>query len=214
MLTFGLEKEYFVANSDGELTVVPQYMPHDDCGILAEARGNPCDSVVNAVYSLMAEEYRIKKQAKEKYKLTLLEYPLMTVPRDLKIEASREFEKSLTKYQNLYGYTRHLHKQSQHTAGIHVSFVATKSRTEFVQCTAKKQHAHSFTVPYLIDYAQIVRYLDEAFKKEIKATKRRPGFYEIKDDGRFEYRSLPNNVPLDTIITVLLDMVETLRPAR
>ena len=55
----------------------------------------------------------------------------------------------------------------------------------------------------MFDFVQIIRKLDEAFKGEIKAAKRLPGFYEIKPDRRVEYRSLPNDVDLGKIIKTL-----------
>jgi hypothetical protein len=44
---------------------------------------------------------------------------------------------------------------------------------------------------------------DKAFKEEIKNSYRNPGFYELKSDGRIEYRSLPNNINMDKLINVI-----------
>jgi hypothetical protein len=44
---------------------------------------------------------------------------------------------------------------------------------------------------------------DNTFKDEIRKSGRNPGFYEVKGDGRIEYRSLPNNVDMGKVEMVL-----------
>lgn len=44
----------------------------------------------------------------------------------------------------------------------------------------------------MLDIPAVVRKLDEIFAAEIKAAKRAPGWYAVKQDIRLEYRSLPN----------------------
>lgn len=58
------------------------------------------------------------------------------------------------------------------------------------------------------DYITIFKKLDEAFAEEIKEAKRLPGFYEIKSDGRIEYRSLPSNVSLFKVIDVINSIIK------
>lgn len=60
-----------------------------------------------------------------------------------------------------------------------------------------------FSYPGFVDHAMLVGRLDSAFKAEIRAARRNPGFYERKGDGRIEYRSLPNNVDLEKVREVL-----------
>jgi hypothetical protein len=45
------------------------------------------------------------------------------------------------------------------------------------------------------------------FAKEIAGARRRPGFYEIKSDGRIEYRSLPNTINKHKLISVLKEAI-------
>lgn len=196
MFKIGLEKEFFVLK-DGRPSVVPMNLPYDACGLLAEARGLPFTSPEEAVFSLMADVYRVERDASA-MGFTLSDVPFMTIGRDVRLAASRTFAKGLTKYQNIYGYGEHRNRQSEHTAGIHISF--TKP------VTVKSGDA---TVEYysMFDWLTIFKALDKAFATEIKMAKRNPGFYEIKHDGRIEYRSLPANVSLTKIIEVLHDVV-------
>lgn len=59
----------------------------------------------------------------------------------------------------------------------------------------------------VFDFNKIIRMLDIQFKNEIKQTNRVPGVFAIKNGilgNRVEYRSLPNNVDLDKLISILL----------
>lgn len=190
-LKIGLEKEYFVIDNDGEPTLCPDELPSDACGLLAEARGKPCDNITEAVYSLMAEEYRMIAIA-DFLGVTLIEQPVMKISKKLRDEASRVFAKGVVRSQNLYGHLKHRHKVSEMTAGVHISFTRPDQiYYEGITVT---------TVNRVWDYVQLFKKFDDRFKDVIKASKRRPGFYEIKDDGRIEYRSLPSDVNLFYVI--------------
>jgi hypothetical protein len=106
-LKIGLEKEYFISDGPlGKLLLAPSGLAHDGCGWLAEARGEPFGNVTEAVFSLLASEYRLKSIAAAK-SVTLLEEPIMKVPRALRLEAARRFVKGLVESQNLYGHASH-----------------------------------------------------------------------------------------------------------
>lgn len=191
-MKIGLEKEFFVLR-DNKPIVVPPQLGADESGVLAEARGNPFSNVTEAIFSLQASAYDLSKRA-EILKVSLIDHPLMNIPRSLKLEARRLYPKGLTRYQNLYGFQSHRNSVSEQTAGVHVSF--TKTREE-------KVADRTFRCNEIFDFPQIFRKLDAAFATEIKESKRRPGFYELKADGRIEYRSLPANVDMDKLIDVL-----------
>ena len=202
MLKFGFEREYFVTKEDPayEHTVVlpPKDMPKD--GVLAEARGEPFQDPIDAAYSLLAEQHRMYDRLPKPYpgwnredgpregvdSLTLNAVPVLKVPRELRIESARTHQKGLVHYQNLYGHKRHRNKQSEMTAGLHVS-VTRELRV------ARSKYRYT-VVNQMFDFAQFVRIMDEEYAELIKSTSRRPGFYEIKSDGRVEYRSLPTSV--------------------
>lgn len=191
----GLEREFLVANvgEANRFIVVPDGLPADECGLLAEARGQPFHSVEEAVFSLQADSYRLAKLFEAKG-LVLVDLPIGKIDRNTRIEAARKYAKGLVRYANLYGYKAHRNNMAEQTAGIHISF------TDPVTVTGRDCNT---TVNGLFDWASIFVGLDKAFADEIKAAKRNPGFYELKHDRRIEYRSLPNNVNFNKLIEVL-----------
>jgi hypothetical protein len=201
-MKYGLECEFFVSKKDahGEPVLVgglDSSLTPDECGFLAEARGQPYGTIREAVFSLMADIHRLE-QAAAKLDLTLIKLPNADVPASEILKSRRQFSKGVLSYQNLYGHEAHKEKRKK-TAGIHVSFTCAASRT----CFDSRKKEYTFHYQPIWDYVQVFRKLDLAFADEIKAAKRNPGFYELKSDGRIEYRSLPNDVDLMKIITVL-----------
>jgi hypothetical protein len=212
-MKIGLEKEFFLL-LNGEpisLNSLKDFgLPYDDCGWLVEARGNPFHDPVDAIFSLKAEVFKIEQQLiainanRSEGFLTLSDNPLMKVSKSVRLQASRRFAKGLTKYQNLYGHESHKNAMQEATAGVHVSF--TQENWYGNKCESCG-HCKTQTYNVNFDWPQIFIKLDEAFADEIKESKRRPGFYEIKSDGRVEYRSLPANVDLDKLIKVLKSLI-------
>lgn len=192
MIKIGLEKEFFIKNG-GNYVIAPTGLPFDSCGLLAESRGLPFSCPVEAVFSLKADIQRLTDKA-TKMGLQLVDEPIAKIPRETVIAASRKFVKGLVKHQNLYEYKSHRNNRSELTAAVHISF------------TDESSFNHDkgvFKYNKMFDWVQLFKYLDKEFSLEIKEAKRNPGFYELKDDGRIEYRSLPANVNLDKVITVL-----------
>lgn len=205
MLKIGLEKEFFVLRNLIPV-VCPTQLPYDGSGLLAEARGDAYHSVYKAVCSLQADclllEDKVKKLNAGDFEgsLTLSASPaVMKIDRTTRLQASRQFEKGLTQYQNLYGYQFHRNSQSEQTAGVHISF------TYPMDFTGKDGNV--FTLNRMFDWVQLFKKLDVAFREEIKESKRNPGFYELKTDGRIEYRSLPANVDMNKVIHVLNEIL-------
>src|ERR1051326_8940348 len=202
MLQVGLEKEFFALNEENEVVLVPDKLPRDDCGWLVEARGEPAKDIVEAVFSLRAAVFRINKSLAqynannhpENAQIPLSDAPVMRVYKETRIEAQRRNDKGRIKYRNLYGHDTHRTTLAEATAGVHVTF----SNAGKVHC---KEETFSYNANF--DWPYIFHKLDRAFEEEIKAAKRNPGFYEVKTDGRVEYRSLPANVDLDKLIEVL-----------
>lgn len=193
----GLEKEVFLLDEKGIPQIVPSEIPMDESGILAEARGNPFFDGVEAVYSLMASIHGLEQAIAVYNKRTgrnlhISDTPLMKISRKTRIELSRLYTKPRSEYQNLYGFDSHRNTQSEQTAGIHISFT--------YPTTINTRNNTQTTVNQLFDFPQLIRKLDNTFKTEIREAKRRQGFYEIKSDGRIEYRSLPSNTPLEKIM--------------
>lgn len=205
-MLIGLEQEFFlVAGEEPQvITGCWRLLPADSCGWLVEARGKPFDSVVDAVYSLQASAHTIrsnltkinaKRVAAKQPVGTLLTEPVLVIPKLVRQAAARVFTKGTVKYRNLHGFEFHRNRLLEATAGLHISF--TRSQ----QYTDKDNNTHRYNINF--DWPHIFLTLDKAFREEIRAAKRNPGFYEVKSDGRVEYRSLPNNVNLDKVIDVV-----------
>ncbi|MCK9458292.1 MAG: hypothetical protein M0R80_01460 [Proteobacteria bacterium] len=226
-MRIGLEKEFFLLTKDGEPVSLAAVnptgtgghsllrLPHDDCGWLVEARGEPFSNPVDAVFSLKAEIYKIEQTLAEINAETffaglpfrLSDVPIMKVPKTVRLQSARYFTKPLVKYQNFYGYETHKNAMLEGTAGVHVSFTQETSFTEDAceSCGHCKERIYNVN----FDWPQIFLKLDAAFAEEIKEAKRRPGFYEIKHDGRVEYRSLPADVDMEKLIKILKTVVYT-----
>ena len=191
-MIIGLEQEFFTVQ-DGKLVVCPAAVAHDGAGWLAEARGKTHLSVDGAVYSLLRFIRRLHQDA-ELCDVELDAAPYMRVPVTVRNEARRHYVKDLHTERNLYGHERHRVGTTYGTAGIHVSI----TRPEEVR---NSDGVVMRTINTIWDYAAFIREMDAEFADEIKDAKRRPGFYDIHGDGRFEYRSLPTGIAPERLIT-------------
>src|SRR5438552_14649393 len=85
MLSFGFEREFFL-QKDGTFCLVPAHIPKDACGYLAEARGEPSESLLRAVGNLLASEQSLQASA-EASKLALVALDTVRLPAALVMEA-------------------------------------------------------------------------------------------------------------------------------
>lgn len=178
-MQYGFEREYFVLK-DGKPTLVPRSLAHDECGFLAEARGEPHRDPLKAAYLLLAEEDRLKAEA-ARLGLELRTVDTWTLNPKLVRDAIRQFGKGIypTERGNIYGLDYKVN-DARPRAGLHVHF----SNPTIV---GKQTVYGSLNIP------AIVQKLDKAFGPVIKKAHRIPGLYEMKTWG-FEYRSLPTSV--------------------
>lgn len=212
-MKFGFELELFCISADDKPCLVPAGLPYDECGWLVEVRSEPHSDVRKALALLNAELECVDRQAAEKG-IKLLRIPLMEIPRDLKVEAARRHMKGLIQYQNIYGHQTHRCPARLQTASLHVSLtneqVRTFSRTNWAfdgKFIVKQRETEEFRYQGFIDHAKLIVGFDVAFAADIRKAQRNPGFYEVKPDGRIEYRSLPNNVDLVKVGDVLEKLV-------
>jgi hypothetical protein len=204
MLKFGFEIESFCRglmspdNPDPKPILVPAGLPYDECGWLVEVRSEPHHAIRSAIYLLKAEMAKVAEQATTAG--VALDYvPLMEIPRTLKVQAARRYSKGLLRYKNIYGHETHRCSSKFATASLHIS-VTNEIAWHY---TDEKGRAQVHKYNGFVDHAKLIVLFDREFKSEIAAAKRNPGFYEIKPDGRIEYRSLPNNVDLEKVREVL-----------
>jgi hypothetical protein len=203
MLTFGLEQEYFVLDSHRDIILpfeTQSFIAVDGGGYLAEARGKPYASIVEAVYSLYAAKKEIEIGLETAAIRNKEEYTLSISPREAlsakQIDSlRRKYTKEIVKYNNYLGHLNHRVSGKIKTAGTHISLCEERS-TYSARGPGIKYNMN-------FDWMRWFLLFDKAFKEEIKNSYRNPGFYELKSDGRIEYRSLPNNINMDKLINVI-----------
>jgi hypothetical protein len=204
MIKFGIEKEFFLVNSKGE-TVVPaevdNTLPIDSCGYLVEIRGEASGNIYDAVYSVLSKEAEVRDKLPKGFKLS--EKPIMTLKDTFLDHVRRHYEKGLVKYENYLGFLNHKLTENQRTAGIHLSITDTQEFTPYDYKKKIYMRDHKITYFKCFDYIKYFLTLDREFEKEIAKASRNKGFYELKGDGRIEYRSLPNNIDLSKLIRVI-----------
>lgn len=226
MIKVGFELELF-CTIDGKPVLVPNGLPYDECGWLVEVRSEPHTDVWKAI-GLFEAEINSVYRAAQKAGVTLVRQPLMEIPRELKVAAARKHGKGLLRYENIYGHETHRCSSKMATAALHISLTNTQvfNYRKSAKVDASVYHGWilgklslpAFCQPQLvdkefkyqgfIDHAKLIGRMDVAFKGEIRAAKRNPGFYEVKADGRIEYRSLPNDVDLQKVGKVLEDVLK------
>lgn len=194
-MRFGIEIEQFLLDKDGSPMVVPTSLPADSEGVQVEARGLPHNDIVQAVYSAIGEMEGIERRAQEMGLMLAKGVSVLKIPRDVKLKARMVYSKGILSYRNLYNYTRHRVSVHESTAGVHLSVT-----NPYTIMWKDGQYQETFR---MWDFPSFFRHLDGVFKEEIRAAKRNPGFYELKPDGRVEYRSLPNNIDWWKLIEVV-----------
>lgn len=209
-MKIGFELEAFCLDTEGKPVLVPDGLPFDECGWLIEVRSEPHTSVGKAIALLIGEQKYVEELAAAR-KVSLSYVPLFAIPRDLKVQAARRNGKGLIQYRNVYGFETHRNSTLLATASLHVSFTEERVFTYSERSNCKEcghtEHKQ-FKYQGFVDHAKIIVGLDKAFKEEIKKAQRNPGFYEVKSDGRIEYRSLPNNVDLDKVSATLEELLK------
>lgn len=192
----GFEREWFVQRGK-EWVAVPRLLPQDECGYLAEARGEPHADPLKAAYMLLAEERRLKAQArKEKARLVLRDSA--ELPEKLLAEALLVHGKNPVPRGRgiLYSSQFQPYLKMVPRAGLHVHFSN--------QVVVKTQVVNGF-----IDIPKIVRTLDERYETDILHAGRRLGEYELKGYG-FEYRSLPASTDVLEVADVVVSILSKL----
>lgn len=179
-----------------DIQIVGYRIPTDSCGYLVEARGEPHKDIFQAVFSLVGEIEKIKSKLPSTVELSY--DPFRKFSAKFLHEIQRRYVKGLSKYNNIYGHINHRVNGRTRTAGLHLSITDVYTHSGPNNTTGN--HYQNF------DYIKYILKLDEAFASEIKAAKRNPGFYEVKDDGRIEYRSLPTMTTYKKLLTTISEI--------
>jgi len=209
MINFGLEREYFLVHKETGIPIMPEDLkldlPIDSCGYLVEARGAAYTSIYSAVYSVLAIQQELEhKLESTDYKLSL--NPILSLSKDFLNQVSRRYSKGIVSYQNYMGHTNHRLKQNERTAGIHLSIT---DRQSYIKHVAPNHAPIEVFYNKNFDWFRWFMALDYEFEQEIRDSKRNKGFYELKFDGRIEYRSLPTNINFEKLMIFITKLYKT-----
>lgn len=203
-LKLGLEVEFFATQGGKIIDIGVLGLPSDDYPLLAEARGDPFDCPFKAVASVRAEIERIVHLLGKQTPVCRPKF-VNWIERDDHVKALHEailrrgcLKKSIA-WQNAHGHSTSKKNETHISAGMHISFTQPReyhySTLEEINtiggAKGLRRENKSFTYHPVFDYCQLFRRLEQEFGAEIDAAERTRGFYEIKPDGRIEYRSLP-----------------------
>lgn len=196
----GFEVELFVEDDKGTLILPPKDFPVDGFPGLVEVRSQPRSSVYLAYGDICAEMARLESKLCPG-QFWALKLDSAVFPRELRAELRRRHhEKRQVDIQNLYGKKpRMLGNKTLASVQVNLSHVI---------CPERWSEDGKSRIPArygLLDVPKIVRALDVEFGDEIKASKRQPGEYAIKDEVRLEYRSLPTSIFPDANFLSRLD---------
>lgn len=212
MITFGLEREFFYKDYLGEFTeLVDPSLPIDECGWLLEARSEPDSDIFTAIMKLNLAITKLTREAND-HGIKLHNVDVIKIPAMIIRGFLSRYGKDVPEYRNYLGHERHKNLPGHYIAGTHISFMNRVSFYDsdydlYIKDTGKvkvqKKQGKKTKLNLNFDYLKYFIALDEAFKEEIKISKRVPGMYEFKPDGRIEYRSLPATADLDKISEVI-----------
>ena len=217
-MNYGIEFEFFVVK-DGIGKIVPAFEATsnlDGNPITGELRTTVFDNILECVFDLKRRIYQEEQRLADKG------YKMLVIPQ---IKVDNEFIIAVRKNAASYKEIRPLTEVSIYPNGkigkilprgvfkasLQVNLSYNKEFSYKVNelgtlpssfTTATKYKEYSALFNYITPIAK----LDKAFAKDIKEAKRVPGVYCFKDGQkgtRIEYRSLPNNINLDLLISTL-----------
>lgn len=215
-MKYGLELEFFVTDKADQ--IVPAFVATknlDGNPVVGEIRTSVHDSITDAIFDLKKLLYlEERKLRKDGYAINF--YPSVKVSNEFvrKLRTSKEYiasqNKELLVEKSIYnGPLSRMNPRNVYTASLQIN-ISCNSEVSF-NYTNDKGHPQCFKrdVSNVFDYYTIIRHLDKSFAAKMKAERRIPGLYALKDGrygARVEYRSLPNNVDLDRVIEVISEL--------
>lgn len=219
-MKYGIELEFFVSNK--EEIIVPAYLATNNLDgnpAIGEIRTGIHSDIVDCIFELEKLLFLERKKITDKgYNLCLISSVAVDDKflKNLRSSAayiSRKELQPLTEL-SIYGKaTGKLLPRNVYKASLQINLsenptfnypvyerLQVEDKSKYVSKTENKEYSQVF------DYVSIIRDLDIKFAKEIADTKRVKGVYAIKDGKlgkRIEYRSLPNTIHLNSLITAL-----------
>lgn len=222
-MKFGIELEFFVSKGEGDKKIyVPAYLVTsntDGNPVIGEIRTGVFDSFIDCIFDLKKRFFLEKtKIEKAGYNLELVseikvnDEFLLNLRKDTKYINKKSLE--VLEEKSIYpkGSVGKMLPRGVYKASLQINFSEHKNftYTDYVKVTVDDKYKYESktatkTYAVVFDYLSLLSKLDVVFLEEIKATKRVSGVYAIKTGelgDRIEYRSLPNTVELDKLLTL------------
>lgn len=223
-MNYGIELEFFIRNkSTGD--IVPAYKVTNNVDgnpVIGEIRTGVHNNIVDCIFELKKLIHLEREKLYKKDPNLMLIFQDVITLSDVTLKALRADRECIqrkehTVLEELSIYpdkkTGKLLPRGVFKASLQVNFSENKmfSFTEYEKVTVEDKYKYvskSANKSYagLFDYVSIIRRLDIAFAKEIVNTKRVKGVYAIKEGllgDRIEYRSLPNTIDLNELLSSL-----------
>lgn len=216
MLKFGIELEYFVVDAKGITPAYKHTSNLDGNPVLGELRTGIFDNLIDAVFDLKRRMYLENESLKKKgvnifssdgvlgHTVKVDDEFLKALRADKHYTSQKETEWLVER--SIYGKkTGKVLPKVVIKASLQINISDNDVITHYY--TGENKESKSFKKSYseVFDYISILSVLDKHFSEEIKKSDRVPGVYAIKDGElgkRIEYRSLPNDVSLDKLLTI------------
>jgi hypothetical protein len=220
-MNYGIELEFFVL--DRELKLVPAYKATsnlDGNPVIGELRTGIHNNILDAVFEIKKNLFKETESLRKKgYLISRNQEKIVdnTFIKDLRksYEYINRKETQFLEEFSIYssGKTSKVLSRNKYKASLQINFsnnkellykeydkVSIGSNHKYIERQSKKDYSAVF------NYVDLIKKLDYAFHYEIKEANRVKGVYAIKEGilgERVEYRSLPNTVDLNKIISVL-----------
>jgi len=208
-MKYGIELEFFVKKRNIVPAIEGTYNV-DGNHIIGELRTKVHDSITDCVFELKKLLY-LEEKALSKKGYTLLLIPEIKVDdkflKDFRASRGYSEKKNQLETFSIYGKsTGKILSVKQFKASLQINISNTEEVSFYTYSKEDKKEKYTYkTRNTLFEFPTIIRNLDKIFSSEIKNSKRVPGVYAIKDGEfgkRIEYRSLPNNINLDKLLTL------------
>jgi hypothetical protein len=219
-MKYGIEFEFFVSKDN---KIIPAYLATENLDgnpFLGEIKTQPLDNILDCVFQLKKLIYLEKTKLEAKgFKMEILPIhqfsneELITFRKDQKALNKKELEvlEEFSIYPN--GKLGKLLKRGEIKASLQINFSEHKTFNypEYSKVTVEDKYKYELstkTKQYacLFNYVSIIQKLDDFYKEDISKSNRTKGVYSIKpgDFGdRIEYRSLPNTINFENLISLL-----------
>lgn len=211
-MKFGLEFEFFVKRNDNGEVVIAQEATYnlDANPVVGELRTIVHSDLVSAVFELKKLIYEEKKRlAQRGYSMLIASEVILTKDKLRQLRATTGYSKTPLLEKSIYpkGALSKILGKGLFKASLQINM--SKEYTSAVEFTDSKGKRYYVNKQFseVFDYVSIISKFDICFANEIKEAKRVKGVYAIKDGvngSRVEYRSLPNTVFLEDLLSINL----------